>query len=153
MEKPKVKIYFQNEQVEELYKKAGYQDDQSSGFDLVLVEDTVLERGQLKVLNLGINVEVPHTHHSIVMPRSSTFKHFGLLQANSVGLIDSNYNGAEDIWRFPAIYMGSEDQTIVPAGSRICQFILQEKILFDVTHDYVENNTNKNRGGFGSTGR
>ena len=152
MSKPQVKIYFQDERVEELYRKAGYQDDQSSGFDLVVVENVYMLKGQLHVLNLGINVEVPHTHHSIVMPRSSTFKKFGLLQANSVGLIDSNYNGAEDIWRFPCIYMGNEEGTRIEAGSRICQFILQEKILFDVNHDFMWNNTNKNRGGFGSTG-
>lgn len=92
-------------------------------------------------------MKLPEGFEAHLAPRSSTFKNFGILQTNSVGVVDSSYCGAEDWWKMP-VY-ATRDVTI-EKGSRIAQFRIMEnqpKIQFEETE--LEN---KNRGGFGSTG-
>ena len=104
--------------------------------------------GEFKLINLGISMKLPEGYEAHVAPRSSTFKNFGLLQANSIGIIDNSYSSDEDIWRWPALAMRD---TVVHVNDRICQFRIvknQPKIEFME----VEHLGGTVRGGFGSTG-
>ncbi len=145
-----VKIHYRNDSVKRMYTAAGVQTEGSVGFDLVCVEDLNFHTiGQFQLVDLGVVIKAPVNHHCLLMPRSSTFKKFGLIQANSLGLIDEDYCGPQDFWRFPAIYLRS-NPTQIKAGTRIAQFILQRSIpVREVDEFYPEGDS---RGGFGSTG-
>ena len=116
--------------------------------DLRSAEDVEMKAGDFKVISLGISMKLPEGYEAHVVPRSSTFKKWGILQANSFGVIDNSYCGNEDIWRFPAIAMRD---TRIYKGDRICQFrIVKKQSEFEfVEVDYLED---PNRGGIGSTG-
>lgn len=118
-------------------------------FDLRTVEDTKMQRGDFKYLSLGVSIELPKGYEAIVAPRSSTFKNFGIVMPNSIGIIDESYKGDKDIWHFPALCLWRE--SIIEAGTRICQFRLlehQPELAFSITAELE----NENRGGLGSTG-
>ena len=120
---------------------------QGDWIDLRTAEEVTLKKGEFKLISLGIAMELPYGYEALVIPRSSTFKKYGIIQANSIGLIDNSYCGDNDCWMFPAY--ATRDVTI-PKDERICQFRIQEhqpKLEF-VT---VETLGNNNRGGFGST--
>lgn len=116
-----------------------------------------------QMLSLGVAMQLPDGYEAIIVPRSSTFKKYGIMLANSVGIIDNTYCGNGDIWGFPALIF--KENTTIPSFERICQFRIQlsqkatiwQKIknLFysGVEFEVVDNLTNPNRGGFGSTGR
>lgn len=127
-------------------------------FDLVLAKNIRLIKGQYTVLPLGIAMEIPKGFIANVRPRSSSFSKFNVIQANSVGLIDSTYCGDNDQWGMPVI--GYENKTLV-AGSRVCQFEIMPscratvwqklKWLFSngIKFIKVEHLNNPDRGGFG----
>lgn len=114
-----------------------------------------------KLISLGFAMELPKEFEAVVLPRSNTFKTWGIIQWNSEGVIDSSYCGNDDIWHFPAIAL--KDATILE-GDRICQFRIQPsqkasiwtkiKWLFTNKIEFVEVSDlcNNNRKGFGSTG-
>lgn len=127
--------------------KLGYVEGKSDWIDLAAAETVVLKAGEFRLIHLGVAMKLPEGFEAHLAPRSSTFKNFGILQTNSVGVVDSSYCGAEDWWKIP-VY-ATRDVTI-EKGSRIAQFRIMEnqpKIQFEET--VLEN---KNRGGFGSTG-
>lgn len=127
--------------------KLCYVDSKSDWIDLAAAETVVLKAGEFRLIHLGVAMKLPEGFEAHLAPRSSTFKNFGILQTNSVGVVDSSYCGAEDWWKMP-VY-ATRDVTI-EKGSRIAQFRIMEnqpKIQFEET--VLEN---KNRGGFGSTG-
>ena len=100
-------------------------------------------------MNLGISIALPEGYEAHVVPRSSTFKNWGLLQTNSCGIIDETYCGDSDIWRWPAY---ATRDTVLHVNDRICQFRIYEHqpvIEFEET-DFLEGEA---RGGFGSTGK
>ena len=117
---------------------------------------------KVELLNLGVAMQLPKGFEAIVAPRSSTPKHYGILCANSIGIIDNTYNGDGDIWMFPAFVYGNKT---IKCGDRICQFriqlsqkatVLQKlKWLFTSGIEFinVDKLENKNRGGIGSTGK
>ena len=116
--------------------------------DLYVYKDTTLKKFERKYINLGIALELPKGYEAIIAPRSSTYKNWGIIQTNSIGIVDNSYCGDNDIWMFPALAF--KDVTI-PAGTRICQFRIlksQPKLNF-ISVDSLGNNT---RGGLGSTG-
>ena len=118
-------------------------------FDLRTIEDVKMERGDFKYISLGVCIELPKGYEAIVAPRSSTFKNFGIIQANSIGIIDETYNGDNDVWHFPAYCLWRE--TLIPAGTRLCQFRIiehQPNLAFAISSELG----NKDRGGLGSTG-
>ena len=142
--------------------------------DLRVAEDVFIPEGQYKVVSLGISIQLPEGYEAHIVPRSSTFKNFGLIQANGVGIIDNGYCGDNDIWRFPAIckegrnsFFTEEvaeylDKDVVARGGiikgtmlkkndRICQMKVVEK-MNPIEIVTVEKLGNKDRGGFGSTG-
>jgi dUTP pyrophosphatase len=122
--------------------------DKSDWVDLYANEQIELKAGEFKLIDLGVAMELPEGYEAQVIPRSSTFKKYGILQANSIGLIDNSYCGDGDIWRFPAY---TTKDVIVPKFERICQFRINkkmEKILFAEVDNLDKNS---DRGGFGST--
>ena len=118
--------------------------------DLRCAEYVLMNFGEYRLISLGVSIELPKGYEAVIIPRSSTFKKYGILLANSVGLIDNAYCGDDDIWRFPAVCLIGN--TFVPKNERICQFRIQ-KIQEDVEIETVDVLGNANRGGVGSTGR
>lgn len=122
--------------------------DWGSWIDLYTYEDVTLRQGDQKYINLGIAMKLPNGYEAIMAPRSSTFKNWGILQSNSIGVIDSTYCGDNDIWMFPAY---ATKNIVIPAGTRICQFRIQEEQP-EINFNIVETLGEKDRGGLGSSG-
>lgn len=116
--------------------------------DLRAAEDVEFKAGEYKLISLGVSMQLPPGYEALVIPRSSTFKHWGLLQTNSCGLIDNSYCGENDIWMFPAL---ATRDIVVEKNSRICQFRIQKK-MNNVHFETVQALNNVNRKGFGSSG-
>ena len=115
--------------------------------DLTADEDVEIKQGELKLIHLGVAMKLPEGYEAHLAPRSSTLKNFGVLQANSVGVVDSSYCGPNDWWRFPAY---ATRDTVIKRGERMCQFRIMEK---QPKINIVEGQmVDKDRGGFGSTG-
>lgn len=116
--------------------------------DLRCAEDTTLKAGEFKYIPLGVAMQLPEGFEAIVVPRSSTFAKYGILQTNSIGVIDNSYCGNNDWWHFPALAMRD---TFIPKNSRICQFRLLPNQM-NIIMQKVNNLSNNDRGGLGSTG-
>lgn len=117
--------------------------------DLRAAETVTMEAGEYRVISLGISMKLPEGYEAYVVPRSSTFKKWGILLVNSTGIIDNSYCGDNDVWGFPALAMR---KTTIHEGDRICQFRIMKKQP-DLEFIKVEKLGNKDRGGFGSTGK
>lgn len=132
---------------EEVHKLDEF-DNNGDWIDLRSAEDVTLKKGESRIISLGISVQLPEGYEMIIAPRSSTFKKYGIIQTNSIGIVDSSYNGDNDIIGMPVLAMRD---TKINVNERICQFRIQKnqpRIVFDE----VESLGNKDRGGFGSTG-
>lgn len=116
--------------------------------DLCTAESVSMAAGEYRMISLGVSMEIPRGYYAEVVPRSSTYKRYGIILANSMGVIENAYCGDDDIWHFPAIAMRDAE---IPAGTRICQFRLHRKNPH-VVFEQVKHLENENRGGFGSTG-
>ena len=117
--------------------------------DLRAAKDYTIHKGEFCMIDLGISMQLPDGYEAHVVPRSSTYKKFKILLANSFGIIDNSYCGTNDIWKFPAI---ATEDTNIYKNDRICQFRIVRKMP-DVEFIEVDNlDENKDRGGFGSTG-
>lgn len=116
--------------------------------DLRSAIDIDLTEGEYKLIPLGVGMKLPDGYEAVVVPRSSTFKTWGVLQTNSFGVIDNSYSGNDDQWRFPAY---ATRETKVNKNDRICQFRIQ-KIMDKVEFIEVDNLDEISRGGLGSTG-
>ena len=140
-----IRIKYFNDKLEKLQ----YIDGKSDWIDLRSAEDIDLKQGEFKLIPLGIAMEIPEGFEAHVVPRSSTFKNFGIIQANSMGIIDNSYSGDNDQWFMPVYALRD---TEIHVNDRVCQFRIfehQPKIEFDET-DHLEG---QDRGGFGSTGK
>lgn len=122
--------------------------DVGDWIDLRASQDVDLDPFEFSLIPLGVSIELPKGWEAHVVPRSSTFKKFGVIQTNHMGIIDSSYNGDDDQWMFPALAIR---KTSIKKGDRICQFRITENQPDIVFHE-VDFLGNKNRGGFGSTG-
>lgn len=116
--------------------------------DLRSAEDVKMRKGEFRLIRLGVGMKLPNGYKANVYPRSSTYKNFGVIQANSVGQIDNSYSGDKDEWRFPAIALRD---TVIHKNDRICQFEIQ-KIQPIIEFEEVEKLDEISRGGIGSTG-
>lgn len=117
--------------------------------DLRAGKDTVLKKGESALLPLGVAIQLPEGYEAILAPRSSTFKHYGIIQTNSFGVIDESYCGDNDQWMMP-VYATRD--TTIPFDDRIAQFRIikhQPELVIEEADHLSEND----RGGFGSTGR
>lgn len=121
----------------------------SDWVDLRCAEETVLKAGEYRLIPLGVAVALPVGYEAHVVPRSSTFRNYGVLQTNSMGVVDGSYCGDGDQWLWP-VY-ATRDVTI-PQNTRVCQFRIVENQP-PLTFARVERLEGPDRGGFGSTGR
>lgn len=141
METIKIK-YFDNEidKVEKISK--------GDLIDLRATETVEMKAGDFKLIPLGVGMKLPNGYKANVYPRSSTYKNFGIILANSVGQIDNSYSGDNDQWHFPAIALRD---TVIRKNDRICQFEIQ-KIQPEIEFVEVDHLDDESRGGIGSTG-
>ena len=125
--------------------------DKGDWIDLCNAEDVDMKAGEVKIISLGISMEIPSGYTALLLPRSSTCMKHGIIMANSMGIIDESYCGDNDIWGFMAYAIRD---THIPANTRIAQFKFDEKMKnkMDIYFDSVKSLGNANRGGFGSTG-
>ena len=122
---------------------------QGDWIDLRAGETVELKAGEYAMIPLGVAMEVPKGFEALVLPRSSTFKKYGVILVNSMGVIDESYCGDNDEWNFLAYAVRD---TVIPKNERICQFrILAHQPAVNLIT--VEELGNENRGGIGSTGR
>lgn len=117
--------------------------------DLRVAEDVSMKAGEFKLISLGVSMQLPDGYEALIVPRSSTFKNWGVLQTNHCGVIDNSYRGDNDIWMFPAL---ATRDVFIEKNSRICQFRIQQKMQY-VSFETVDNLGNSDRKGFGSSGR
>lgn len=140
-----IKIKYHTDEIEKLR----YIDGKSDWVDLRAAEEVSLKAGETALISLGISVKLPEGYEMIIAPRSSTYKNFGIIQTNSIGVIDESYCGNDDIIKMP---VKADRDTVIKVNDRICQFRIlkhQPTLIFDEVDDL---NT-RGRGGFGSTGR
>lgn len=145
MEQKTIKIKYFTDKIEKLT----YIDGKSDWIDLRAAEEVTLQKGEFKLIPLGVAMELPKGYEAHVVPRSSTFKNFGIIQTNHQGVIDCSYCGDNDQWFMP-VYAVRDTQ--IHINDRICQFRIvenQPKLFFDE----VESLDNADRGGHGSTGK
>jgi len=116
--------------------------------DLRAAETVKMKKGEFRLISLGVGMKLPKGYKANVYPRSSTYKNFGIILANSVGQIDNSYSGDNDEWRFPAIALRD---TVIRKNDRICQFEIQ-KIQPEIEFVEVDHLDDESRGGIGSTG-
>ena len=135
--------------LDDTIEKLAYIDGKSDWIDLRSAVDVELKAGEFKLIHLGSAVKLPEGYEAHVVPRSSTYKNFGIIQTNHCGIIDSSYCGPNDYWYMPAYALRD---TVIHKNDRICQFRIMEnqpKIAFDE----VVSLSSTDRGGFGSTGK
>jgi len=138
-----IKIKYHNKKIEKIKKI-----ENGDWIDLRAAQTVVLLSGDFRLISLGVSMVIPDGYEANIVPRSSTFKNFGIIQTNHMGVVDNSYRGDNDIWFFPAFALRD---TIINEGDRICQFRITKKqpeIAF-IEFEYLDN---KSRGGFGSTG-
>ena len=123
--------------------------DKGDWIDLRANETISLRKGDFRLIPLGIGMKLPEGYEAHVAPRSSTFKNWGIIQVNSVGVIDNSYSGNNDQWFMP-VYATKD--TTIQRNDRICQFrIVEKQPIFEF--DTVEFLDDVDRGGFGSSGK
>ena len=134
--------------------KLEYVGDISDCIDLYTAEDVTIKQGEFKLIDLGVIIKAPEGYRINLMPRSSTFKKYGIIQTNSIGIIDNSYVGPEDIYRMPAFKL-TEGEITIPKHTRLCQIelvpVAKADIVVEVSMDEVIKKRTS-RGGFGSTG-
>lgn len=116
--------------------------------DLRAAETVKLKAGDYCEIRLGVAMQLPEGYEALMVPRSSTFRTWGILMVNGMAVIDESYRGNGDEWRFPAY---ATRDTVIMDGERICQFrIMRHQPYLRI--DEVETLGNPDRGGMGSTG-
>lgn len=140
-----IKIRYISDKIEKLR----YIDGKSDWIDLRASERIEFKAGEYKLIPLGVAMELPKGYEAHVVPRSSTYKHFGIMQTNHCGVIDESYCGNNDQWHFPAYAMRD---TVIEVNDRICQFRIMEHQP-TITFQEEETLDGADRGGIGSTGK
>ena len=130
--------------IEPLVQKEG-----SDWIDLRAAENVTLSRGQFKLIPLGVSMKLPQGYEAHIVPRSSTFKTWAIIQTNHMGVIDESYCGDNDQWMMP-VYATAP--TVIAKNDRICQFRIVKKQP-TIKFEEVESLGDNDRGGFGSTGK
>lgn len=131
--------------------------DKSNWIDMRAAEDAFIPVGEHQLISLGVSMELPEGYEAHIVPRSSTFKNYGIIMTNSTGIIDESYKGDSDIWKFPAYCLEGRDiidgrvGTVIRKNDRICQFRIMKRQP-DFRFVAVDILWNADRGGIGSTG-
>lgn len=140
-----IKIKYFTDKIEKLT----YIDGKSDWIDLRAAEEIDLKKGEFRLIPLGVAMQLPQGYEAHIVPRSSTFKNFGIIQTNHQGVVDCSYCGDNDQWFMPALAVRD---THISVNDRICQFRIMENQP-TITFDEVAHLGDKDRGGFGSTGK
>ena len=144
MEKETIRIKYHSDEIDKLTYIAG----KSDWIDLRSAEHVVLKQGEYKLINLGISMQLPKGYEAVIVPRSSTYKNFGIIQTNHMGVIDETYCGDNDVYMMPVLAVRD---TEINVNDRICQFRIQRHQP-EISFEEVGTLGNLNRGGIGSTG-
>lgn len=140
----KIKVKYFDDEIDKLEKIAV-----GDWIDLRSAETVELKAGEYHLIRLGVGMILPYGCEAHVLPRSSTPSRFGIMCANSMGVIDNSYSGDDDEWRFPAVAVRD---TVIHKNDRICQFRIvsnQPGVIFEA----VDHLNEVSRGGIGSTGK
>lgn len=140
-----IKIKYFSEEIDKLT----YIDGKSDWIDLRAAKEMELKAGQYAMIPLGVGMKLPEGYEAHIVPRSSTYKNYGLIQTNHMGVVDESYCGDNDQWHMPVYALRD---TVIHVNDRVCQFRIMEhqpKIVFEE----VEALNAPDRGGFGSTGK
>ena len=140
-----IKIQYKDDTIERLK----YIDGKSDWIDLRAAEKIELKQGEFKLIPLGVAMQLPKGYEAHIVPRSSTYKNFGIIQTNHTGIVDESYCGPNDWWYMPAYALRD---TVIEKNDRICQFRIQ-KHQPEVVFEEVEALMGQDRGGIGSTGK
>ena len=138
-----IKIKYHDKEIDKLEKIS-----KGDWIDLRAAETVKMREGSNALISLGVSMKLPEGYEAHIVPRSSTYKNFGIIQVNSMGVVDNSYSGTNDIWKFPARAMRD---TIINKNDRICQFRIIEKMP-QIEFEEVDELDATDRGGFGSTG-
>lgn len=129
--------------------------DKGDWIDLRAAEEVTLKAGESALISLGISMDIPENYEVWLAPRSSTFKKFGIIQTNSIGIIDNTYSGNTDIIKMPVI---ATRDTVIPFNERIAQFrfiprmkYTSREFFFGINFTEVDDLGTEDRGGFGSS--
>lgn len=147
----KIKIKYHSDAIEKIEKITI-----GDWIDLRAAENVFIPVNEFALISLGVSMKLPEGYEAHVVPRSSTFKNWGIIMTNSVGIIDNSYCGTNDVWKFPAFCLKVIDHvgrgTMIRQGDRICQFRIvrnQPEIEFEEVEVLEETD----RGGFGTSGK
>ena len=139
--------------------------------DVYANKDVFVKVGEREMIPLGFALELPQGWEAHLAPRSSTFKTWGIIQTNSVGVVDDTYIGDNDQWYMPVYclqgkyiekalgalcdlpldVMKEHEGTWIKKGNKIGQFRIME-VMPEIEFEEVESFGNDDRGGFGTTG-
>lgn len=139
-----IKIRYFTDKIDKIHAIGGCSD----WIDLRAAETVEMKAGDWRLIPLGVAMKLPDGYEAHLVPRSSTFKNFGVIQTNHMGVIDNSYCGDNDQWFFPAY---ATRDTVIHQNDRICQFRIM-KNQPAVSLERVEHLEAEDRGGFGSTG-
>lgn len=140
----KIKIKYFDQEIEQIQKV-----DVGDWIDLRSAERVELKAGEYRLIRLGVGMILPDGYEAHVLPRSSTPNKFGIILANSMGVIDNSYSGDSDEWKFPAVAIRD---TVIEKGDRIAQFRIMRNQP-GITFEVVDHLNEVSRGGIGSTGK
>lgn len=138
-----IKIKYLSDKIDKLEKIT-----KGDWIDLRAAEDITMKAGEFRLIPLGVAMQLPEGYEAHIVPRSSTFKNFGIIQTNHQGVVDGSYCGDNDQWYMPSYALRD---TQIHANDRICQFRIMEnqpEITFEETQELGA----PDRGGIGSTG-
>lgn len=139
----KILVRYHNDNIDKIEKIS-----KGDWIDLRAAETVELKAGDFKIISLGVSMKLPEGYEAHIVPRSSTFKKWGILQTNHMGVIDNSYSGDNDIWGMPVLAMRD---TVIQENDRICQFRIVKR-MEEVEMGQVDHLEGADRGGFGSTG-
>lgn len=142
----KIKIKYFDKEIDKLEYIGGCK---SNWIDLRSAETIHLKKGEFSLIPLGVGMKLPDGYEANIVPRSSTYKNFKILQTNCFAVIDNSYSGDADEWKLPVIAM---EDTVINKNDRICQFRIN-KIQPEIKFEEVERLNEVSRGGIGSTGK
>ena len=143
--KKQIKIKYISKDIEKLRYIAG----NSDWIDLRVACDISMKKGEFRLIPLGIAVELPKGYEAHIVPRSSTYKNFGLIQTNHMGVVDESYCGDNDEWMWPALALRD---TELHVNDRVCQFRIMEHQP-EIAFEEVDSLESPDRGGFGTSGK
>ena len=139
----KIQIKYHNKNIDRIEAIKG-----GDWYDLRAAETVHLKAGEFKLISLGVSMKLPEGYEAHIVPRSSTYKKWKIIQTNHMGVIDNSYSGDKDIWMMPVCAF---ENTTINENDRICQFRIVKKQP-EIEFEVVEKLEGENRGGFGSTG-